>query len=71
MYLTRRRLVRKRSVYEFTLRCLHIYYRDWYNKLLPSVKYEENSIPNLIELEFGDQLTVGKQYIGAKENKIT
>jgi hypothetical protein len=50
MFLSRRKLVRKRSLYDFTLKRVHIYYRHLYNKNLAKAKYEENYLINLVEM---------------------
>ena len=62
MFLTRRRLIKKRCLYEFTLRCLHMFYRDTYNKILAELKYEEHQVLGLIQIE-------SRHYISTK-NKL-
>jgi len=51
MYLTRRRIVKKRCLYEFTLRAVHQFYRDKYNDILAMMRYEEKTMPGLIDIE--------------------
>ena len=43
--------MRKRCLYEFTLKALHQYYRDMYNKLLPVQGYEELNVPAITEID--------------------
>ena len=62
MYLTRRRIVRKRCLYEFTLRALHIYYRDHYNKALYNMAFEEHHTPSLSEIDNSNALIM-QQYV--------
>jgi len=50
----RKRIVRKRCLYDFTLRAIHQYYRDNYNKILKGNKYEEHDVPILSNITEGN-----------------
>lgn len=50
MYLTRKRLIKKRCLYDFTLKALHMYYRLLYNESLKELRYEEGQVLDLVSI---------------------
>ena len=68
MYLTRKRLIKKRCLYEFTLRTVHQFYRDKYNAILRLMKYEEKSMPGLVDIEDNHNMLI-REY--AAKNRCT
>lgn len=51
MYLSKRRIVKKRCLYEFTLRAVHQFYKEKYNQVLKLMRYEERTMPGLVDIE--------------------
>lgn len=49
--MLKRRIVKKRCLYDFTLRLLHQYYRDMYNESLYEAQFDEEFLPSLFNIE--------------------
>jgi len=45
--LLRKKILKKRCIYDFTMRLTHQYYRDHYHKMLEIFKYDEEWMPTL------------------------
>jgi hypothetical protein len=49
--MLKRKIVRKRMLYEFMLRCTHEYYRDKYTDFLKEAGYEEHLCPSIYKID--------------------
>jgi hypothetical protein len=49
--MLKRKLIRKRFLYDFMLKATHEYYRDKYNEFLSEGKFEEADCPSIYKID--------------------
>ena len=69
-YLSKEKLIKKRCLYDFTLKALHMYYKILYNQSLKELRYEEGYVSNLVSIYGADIYEIEDYKVRMKRKQL-